>query len=231
MTEDQPKRKLSTFIVAYKKPDFTNRAIQTFRDTGGGEIGKLTVLDNSPEKLALNGADEHYHFPWNPSLTRVWNWALCLSKTEWTLICNSDVVFRSNWTVLFQSEHMESSALVHNKFYAFFIRKAALAKVGFFDERFTSGYWEDCDYVRRLLLSGHQWCESCFSSLIEHDHQYTHPRYDAGANQDWYKAKWGDLRGDSEFRGLSKEELRGSYNLHEPIWYPAIRNREVVSNA
>lgn len=201
------------FIVAYEKPDETQLAIDSFRATGGD--CHLTILDNSKNKLNLTGMDSHHHFPWNPSLTRVWNWAIGISVSDWTIISNSDVEFKLGWLERWETTEYKKAALLHNWFYCFFIHKDLIRQVGWFDERYTDGYWEDVDYVRRVKLHGYNWNDNAFQDVILHKHKAENPHYTRNHNMDWYQRKWGDLKGwyDFERNGPVPTEFN---------WYPSL---------
>ena len=208
---------LEMFVVAYKEPEVTQKAIDSFRNTGGD--CKVTVLDNSPERLFFEFAEDRYFFPWNPSLTRVWNWAIAMAKTDWVLICNSDVEFKKGWLEKFQSQEHMGQGLVHNHFYAFFINKEAVRRVGWFDERFTDGYYEDLDYVRRLYCAGLPWIMDSFVNEIEHQHRADAPRFPSVVNPVWYQKKWGDMK---RFNELSISHC-GQALEPEHNWYPHVQ--------
>lgn len=217
---------LELYIIAYRLPEKTQKAIDTFRETGGHDV-KITVFDNSPTPTEFTGIDAYYHFPFNASLTRVWNWAIGMAKTRWVCISNTDITFAKGWREAFENtQHMKSSKL-HNRFYCFFLDRSLVRLVGWFDERMTKIYWEDTDYVRRVVNAGLPWCSDCgVTPFITN----THPPYtddiwnhyfdneelrkgvQTPRNLDFYKQKWGD---DNHWPNAGGQQL-----IPEINWYP-----------
>lgn len=192
-----PSVELEAFITCYCRPEVTQKTISSFRASGGHDV-KLTLLDNSPEPQKYIGVDVYYHFPFNPSLTRTWNWSIAMCKTPWVLVANDDVRFKPGWRDVFMnSDHMNKSKL-HHKFDAFFMHRSLIAHVGWFDERFTTWYWEDVDYARRMAELQIPWCRDCLvKDHIESDkpdpgHYYYKIAYSRKDNQKQYEEKWGD---------------------------------------
>lgn len=216
-----PRVELEAYITCYRRPDITQKTISTFRGSGGHDV-KLTLLDNSPEPQKYVGVDVYYHFPFNPSLTRTWNWSIAMCKTPWILVANDDVNFKHGWRDVFMNSDHMNKAKLHHKFDAFFMHRSLVGKVGWFDERFTTWYWEDTDYARRMKELQIPWCkEGCpmahvvESAKPEPGHPYYLMAYDKKSNQSQYEQKWGDSVHDWTQGGKPK--------LEEINYYPCVQ--------
>lgn len=224
-----PYRDLECFIVTYCLADIGQRAINTFRSSGG-EHTKLTIIDNSPEPLDLFGYDEKLSFPFNPSLSRVWNWALAFAKTRWVLMLNGDAVCEPGWADFFQKDEQHfRECKLHSRFSHFLIDRSLIRKTGWFDERLTTLYWEDTDFVRRVSIVREPWCADCPLNQFLHNiypEPKPHPVFklypneratalqspNFKTNEVRYHEKWGD----NDNRPLAG----GTPRWDEINWYP-----------
>jgi hypothetical protein len=111
----------------------------------------IRVWENSPQKYKYTGVDELHWNRFNPSLSRVWNWAILQSQTEWVLVASDDIRLKPTWYVDLARENAANpESLWHGPSRFFLFNKKLLDKVGMFDERLTGNTYEDLDYVRRL---------------------------------------------------------------------------------
>ena len=130
----------------------------------GGEFPQLTVLYDSPDSESTTCLDgEHtsglIREVWVPdksSLTELWNLGIILSPTDWVLICNDDIEIKPGWL-----EYLEKTIdtgdfdLFHLFHYgAMCMHKSMICKVGWFDETFEGGGYEDVDYQLRISEAG-----------------------------------------------------------------------------
>ena len=183
-------------MVVYGDAALAQKAITSFKASGGSSIC-LTILDNSREKLDLKLVDRHIHYPFNPGLSRVWNWAVAMCETPWIHLTNQDVKFIPGWLEVITDKNHMKKARVHGKFYSFFAHRSVFKDVGWFDEMFVTSLSEDTDYVRRMFLVNEEWCKKChIQDFIQHEQDKENPIYEEGYNQNYnravYKRKWGD---------------------------------------
>lgn len=180
----------------------------------------MTLFDNNREPDAeLRGmVDRYYHLPFNPSLTRVWNWAIAMARTPWVLISNDDVDYTPEWVGAFAHDAHFASAKLHNRFWAFLLHRSLVSDVGWFDERFTTWQWEDTDYVRRMRLKNLLWCAECVvtphfvSTRTDPVHDTDRGGYIPLDNRAQYVEKWGDANADPDADGVSQ--------WPDVNWYP-----------
>lgn len=107
-----------------------------------------------------------------------------------------------------------------NSFSLFLLRKWAWELLGEFDEQFKPAYFEDNDWHYRLKLLGLDFIslnEATFDhvgsgtlrALTGRQLEVHHKKF--ARNQDYYKAKWGDIPGKEiftiPFNGRNKEEV------------------------
>lgn len=138
-------------ITSYMYPDYVNSLALQIREALPKAF--IRVWDNSPTqmKLPFKGVDEVRWNRFNPSLSRVWNWAIAQSKTDWVMVTNDDIRLKKNWLKdLNNSFKNNPNTLWHGPSRCFLFHKDLIQKVGWFDEILTGFCWEDLDYVRRL---------------------------------------------------------------------------------
>ena len=95
---------------------------------------------------------EVFYAPNYPSFSKVCNEAICKAEHEIVIICSYKARPKMN-----DVEHLVNIledgfgfAAVH-KFVFFGFRKDLINRIGFFDERFVNGGYEDCDFLRRII--------------------------------------------------------------------------------
>ena len=152
------------------------RELQTFFSSFYNNLpanrGRLDflVIDDAPEiqpeetKTFLHGLIESYddiniryiHNKEKSSLAKMWNQSLVESKTYWTLICNDDAVFKPGWYEHLQSGMLDRQYLQINIMHygAFCVSRQLVLKIGWFDERFRGGGYEDNDWQLRIYEAG-----------------------------------------------------------------------------
>ncbi len=78
----------------------------------------------------------------------------------------------------------------------FMCPKKIFNELGYFDEQFEVKYYEDLDYIARILSSGNK-VKMCNSSLIYHGVGRTSRITTGGANNEsYYQSKWGGTKYD-----------------------------------
>jgi len=136
-------------ITAYKDLGMVNDLVSSLLKTDPNFY--IRVWDNSPEPLGVVGVSEVRHNRFNPSLSRVWNWAIAQSRTQWVMLTNDDIRLKKDWLRDLQKDMEESEgALWHGPSRCFLFNKKLLKCVGWFDERFNGLTLEDLDYIRRM---------------------------------------------------------------------------------
>jgi hypothetical protein len=129
-----------------------------------------------------------------------------MAQSPWVLISNDDVQYEPGWFDCFrQRQDHFASAKLHNRFFAFLLHRSLIRYVGWFDERLTTIYWEDTDFVRRVHVAGLPWCSDC---LVSPFFKSTRPPPGDRCYQEWY---------DTRAKGLD-ERHRGNLALYEEKW-------------
>ena len=224
---------LEIYIVNFLKPELTQRCIDSIVFTVPHKL-KITVMDNSPTVTKFRNLNQYYHFPFNPSLTRVWNWSIAMCKTDWIALVDHDAVFQMNWINTFNDELHMRKARLHNYSYAQFIHRSLIKQIGWFDERFTTFYFEDVDFMRRVHNAGFHMCletkeytNGMRSCPLNYHILHKPPSPDdpvffkyssvvAGVRGDvFYEQKWGDRINDVYAKGEPKWENKN--------WYPIVK--------
>lgn len=90
------------------------------------------------------------------SLTELWNLSIILAPTDWVLICNDDIEFKDGWLEYLEETINSGKFLgIHLLNYgAMCFHKSMILRVGWFDERFRNGGYEDNDYQLRIDEAG-----------------------------------------------------------------------------
>lgn len=185
-------------FVVHEQEDMVNRAIQSARANAGASDVELfiRVWDNSRHPLDIKGADDIRWNRFNPSLSRVWNWAIAQSESEWVMVCNEDLFFKPGWLSMLEAE-MEGNpdAEWFGPSRCFLFKKSLISKVGWFDERFTGITYEDLDYVRRMNHAGVKSVygrNSCLWTVVEDLKGQLDRKLKPCSNFEFFKTKYGN---------------------------------------
>jgi len=172
---------------------------------------------------------EHIILPEKSSLTELWNWCVMLAPTDWVLICNDDVTFNHGWLeYLEQQIATDKYDMIHLFHYGgMCIHKRLILKMGWFDENFRGGSFEDIDYQLRISESkltdrvdrSHDFLRK--EGSVEVGHFMNHHRnvqangsWDGKNNADYMCEKWG-RKSPYDYRIPSFRKRR------ETDWHPA----------
>ena len=161
-------------------------------------VERVLVIDNG---AGVDDVDAWViRIPGNLGVAGSWNLAMKTTpRADWWAIVNDDIVFAPG-DLERLAEMMADPGpriAVMDGFAAFGINRAALARVGYFDENFVPAYVEDCDMEWRARLVGvpivrveagllHN--RSATISMPEYQRQNarTYPK-----NLDYFNRKWG----------------------------------------
>lgn len=166
---------------------------------------------------ALKPLEEKYKVHWNnridrypklyPSYSQLINHSIATSKTEWIILIND----RTYPTVpevekmIHLLENGMSCVMLYSVGFMGF-SKELIRTVGWWDERFTLGGWEDRDWVFRMKLNNLSLYES-----IESNYDYSWksplngPPGDAESYPHWI-VKWDTTRPDVVIRNIPEEK-------------------------
>jgi glycosyltransferase involved in cell wall biosynthesis len=89
-------------------------------------------------------------------LAALWNDCVINSPTDWVLICNDDIVLKPGWMEFLEnqisSQKYEQIIIAH--YGGMCLHKSLILKMGWFDENFLGGGFEDIDWQLRLSEGG-----------------------------------------------------------------------------
>jgi hypothetical protein len=131
------------------------------------------------------------------SLTQLWNQCILLAPTDWVLICGDDAVFLPGWLEFLQSKIEEGAlqiGLAH--FGGFAVHKSIILDVGWHDERFRGGGFEDVDWQLRIKEAGikDRFNQEANFVYLRHDkNKYKHDgigHWNGENCEPWFKKKW-----------------------------------------
>ena len=180
-------------------------------------VGKLVVIDNSPEGLmadvALHAPEcvQSVHVtepPSNLGVAASWNFIIRTSPhADWWAIANADTVFGPGDLQALSFEMRKPGAKwvgMCGDWRVMGLNREAVEAVGFYDENFHPIYLEDCDYEYRCSLAGVPWYFLDGTSRHVGSHAIREPRYATRnaktypANVAYFREKWGGLQRGGE---------------------------------
>lgn len=170
----------------------------------------IFIVDNSPQGFAHKYNVGYYrHFDINQGVARSWNIAFqaaIMEHFDYVVIMSASMVFQSHQAGI---DFIEALKKNENKYgmetqfgwHMIAIGLPTIEKIGFFDENFYPGYYEDSDYIRRMELAGIHLPMSQILRLprVSADmfEQGTALAMKSGINvnmgacRDYFKSKWG----------------------------------------
>lgn len=128
-------------------------------DTIDVRVQKLVLIDNSPDGSATDGLDgvgrtilRLHH---NIGVGSAWNLGIRVTPLEpWWLIVNNDVVFMRGDLERLAKAVTANEVVWLPDMRTFAVTPVAMERVGWFDECFVPGYFEDNDFAHRCILAG-----------------------------------------------------------------------------
>jgi len=191
------------FLKNYN-PDYSFSVIKNIKNTGVVASWNQGVKYSKGEKVIICNNDIEFITP---------NWLTCMEKslTPRVYWLSPRTCYEKNSKkVSFNPCHYEQLSYgVDRMSYVvgccFMVPKIAFETVGFFDEQFEMRYYEDLDYINRILQSGNK-VKMAQDVLVYHAVGATSRGATGGElNESRYKEKWGN----SQFDILKKQQIRG----------------------
>ena len=143
-----------------------------------------------------------------PSFSKLINDCVIESPTEIIIICNDKARPKK--------EHIEKVLNLLEQGYGFAglyawgffgFKKELFRRIGFMDERYVGGNYEDCDYLRRMMEGG-----IAMYNTFEIDYIMMGSSWDISKTKNHYDKKW--EHGDKYLKRLLPEEVY-DYNIGE----------------
>ena len=143
-----------------------------------------------------------------PSFSKLINDCVVECPTELVIICNDKS--RPKNEDIRRVLHLLNEGYGFVGLYAwgfFGLKKELFRRVGFMDERFIGGGYEDCDYMRRMLE-----CDIAMYNVFDIEYKEIGSSWDKSHTLQHYNKKW--INGDGFISRLITEE-EYDYNLGE----------------
>ena len=231
----------------------------------GDDIPDINVLYHNPSKPSKYKTKIPENFPVRETiikeacgLTSLFNMGIILSHTDWIFLTQDDITFNDGWLDYLEARIEEGKHdLVHLFHYgAMLFHKSLILKVGWFDENFMGGGFEDIDYQLRIKEAGiknrvdmsHDFIRR--DGAIEVGHYCNHHKYENKApgtgwlgnnNAPYMCEKWGrkspfnyripSFRQSPEidwhpFYTKKYKEKYGTESIFDNIWVESTKTRE-----
>lgn len=165
------------------------------------------------------------------SLTQLWNRMILDAPTDWVLVMGDDAVFKAGWVYVAKDRIQNSGAkfigLLH--FGAFLFHKSLFLDMGYFDESFEGGGWEDIDWQLRWSEAGIVFDvydkKDDFKFLQHARLKYQHDQtghWQLENNEDWFREKWNFSNYDNYHKfHVFQKEMPCVRMRPEVDWHPA----------
>jgi len=196
--------RLSIAVPTRDRPECLTHFISSLKgSTPAGRIPFVTFIHDAPydavcdEALQMSQdapfAKTRLVLRKKSSLTRLWNQCIINSPTDWVLICGDDILFLPGWL-----DHLEQRIAtgkydqIHLSHYSgFCIHKSFILKLGWFDERFQGGYYEDNDWQLRISEAGLKDRVDWFDNEVWLQHPSSREKkWICKNNPEWIVTKW-----------------------------------------
>lgn len=203
--------KFEVWVPTRYRLQYCERMLKTLKDAGScsellrivfivdyGEKHEASTLGHLGDNLGLevDVVDNRY----KSSLTKLWNRAIIESETDWVFHSGDDSIFLRGWyeTLLEHIDKGEKDQIHMLHYGGFAMHKSMVLKVGWFDERFRGGGFEDVDYGLRVQEAGmsdrvgdtgdpwQTWIVHGRHDMNTHEHGH----WQGYGNELWYMKKW-----------------------------------------
>jgi GT2 family glycosyltransferase len=203
------------------------KAVNSIFKTADGPVSIMAILDNCDIGTRIEMASflnlPHYivDVPSKSSCAHLWNLGITLTRSRYVMLCNDDVVFNRGWYGKLQE--LIDSKLECMLFFnhgAFVIDKSIIPILGYPDERFTQGWYEDTDYWVRCKQRGVKVIEMERGLFVSHDRVSGNGSWEFEENKKFFYKKWmapevcPDGGTDAELNMLFKQRIA------DVDWYP-----------
>jgi len=168
----------------------------------------VSVYNTDEEAYEVSEIMRSVYLPDKSSLTELWNWSIMIAPTDWVLICNDDVTFNKGWLEYLEEQiATDKYDIIHLFHYGgMCLHKRLILKLGWFDENFRGGGFEDIDHQIRINEAGikNRVDRSCDKPIKNGKNEYgkfmNHHKnvsdngsWDGKNNSEWMCKKWGRL--------------------------------------
>jgi len=125
---------------------------------------RVTVIHDAPPdddlgrrsvevaKKMLRPNDRHFINKHKSSLSQLWNQCIYESDKDWVLIASDDIEYLPGWYehLIQEIKSAQFLQIMMTSYCAFCLHKSMVLHLGWFDERFLGGYYEDNDWQLRI---------------------------------------------------------------------------------
>ena len=140
-------------IPVYKVSDRVRKCIASIQDNS-----HLLIIDNSESRecreFEEQGIEVEYHDQ-NIGVPRAWNIGLRRGH-DWTFVVSSSMLFNQPFSHIVQMLKGYEGLMFRttSAWHCNGVSKSLVEKIGYFDENFFPGYFEDCDWDHRCRMLG-----------------------------------------------------------------------------
>ena len=147
-----------------------------------------------------------------PSFSKLINDAIVECQTDCIIICNDKARPTSSQIEKMINLHESGFGFVALYSFGFFcLSKFLIDKIGFLDERFTNGNYEDCDFIRRLALH-----DIAFYNKYEIEYKVVPSSWSTLGSKIFYEQKWKEANPPDDLICIKNlDELEYEYSLGE----------------
>lgn len=163
---------------------------QSILNTHKGTVPHITIIHDCPEnreeinftgKLQLPHINV-IHNLYKSSLAQLWNQCIINAPTDWVLICNDDATFNPNW-IEYLEKQIDSGIFKQINLLNYggmCIHKSWILDIGWFDENFNGGGYEDVDFQLRISEAG-------LKNFVDMSHDFVFMNHlkNSSDGQDW----------------------------------------------
>ena len=235
---------ISVAVPTRHRPQCMKRFFESYQAATPGIASSnphITVLLDAPNDICfpdtwgVNASMQKIEIYEKSSLTELWNWGIITAPTDWVLLCNDDIVFKPGWLQYLEQQIHNTDALQINlgHYGAFCMHKSLVLRIGWHDERYMGGGYEDIDWQLRIAEAG-------LKDRVDNSHTFyeNRPGHDVGHFIDHFKSSSNEgWQGRNNSRWICMKWSRrapAAWNrapsirtVAEPDWHPAYTFRYV----
>lgn len=174
--------KVEDFVISLKQNTSANALphILLINDAPNEAITEPSMLRSMLSNYSMWDS-QVIHNPIKKGLAALWNDCVLYSPTDWVLICNDDIVFKPGWLEYLEAQiatdKFDQIMIAH--YGGMCIHKRMFLKLGWFEERFMGGGFEDNDWALRISEAG-------LKGRVDMSHSFTHSE-DIDKSKGWIK--------------------------------------------
>lgn len=176
-----------------------NNTLASVIKTCPKDLEVLVLEDSSDEHIRNTDIRNHIsnlsvcEIPFKSSCAHTWNLSIILSRTQYVIICADDLELRPGWyEALIEQINLKYDYILIDNHRLFCINKGVIPYLGWPDENFKGGCFEDCDMMVRVRHKKIRLSNITSNWAIHKDAaQSTKVSWDYTPNKKYFGEKWG----------------------------------------